>query len=294
MAVDVIVFIVHGQSSCLSDCIGPYVDSFVLNGHIPEVIVLDSTGNPAEANAAKESLARVNRRHKLSVSFASAREHERYLRKVDFQALEYAIGAGSPEVGAMINMGLLATAGRSALFIDADTRFEMAAPRLVSDKTPPPIIRKFDLIGRLSSGAGVLRTGTWGMSCTESNGCFYKSSQCDVPPFIPSHGWGQGIPWLLMKHCVPNSPPTHIPLAVRKMSGSDSLGMTYVPLLDLIHGLVDAGSVDGAGGKLLSHFSEFNFSEELVSYANLLASWSECMDYARSMDGQGVKIAYKP
>jgi len=292
MSVDVVVFVVHGQSSCLDDCMFPYVDSFILNGYRPEILVLDSTGAPAERNAAKESLSRLCRKYKLDGSYASAREHERYLRKVDLPALAYAVG--SPRVGGLINMGLLATAGKSALFINADTRFEVSSPKLVSDgDLPPPIVRKFDLIGKLSGGA-VSRVGTWGASCTTSNGCFYRSVACNVPPFIPSAGWGQVVPWFLMKNC--GALPADLPWAVREMSTPDGLEFKYAPLLDMIGSRVGPGGVADAGATLRAYLEEskVEFSPDLISYVNLLSSWSECMDYARSLHEQGVKIAYKP
>jgi len=294
MGIDVVVFVVHGQSSCFDDCITPYVDSFILNGHRPEILVLDSTDVAVESNASKDSLSRVCRKYKLNGAFASGREHKRYLRKVDCQNLGYAIGNGSPKVGGLVNMGLLATSSRSALFIDSDTRFEMASSMLITESDPkPPIVRKFDLIGKMSTG-GVSRTGTWGVSPSSGNGCFYKSRRCNIPPFIPSHGWGQGVPWFLMRTCDPNSLPLDIPLSVHGMGPVGSLDSLHTPILDLIHGLVGQGSLGAAGDKLLSHLSELEFSEELTKYASLLSSWDECVDHARSLSEQGVKIAYKP
>jgi hypothetical protein len=296
MSVDVVVFVVHGQSSCFGDCIDPYVDSFILNGHRPELMVIDSTDVPAERNAAKESLSRLHRKYRLKVSYSSKREHEKYLASADMPLLRHAVGGGTPEVGALVNMGLLATGGRSALFIDADTRFEMSSPRLVGDEEAlPPIVRRFNLIGEMS-GESVSRVGTWGRSCTTSNGCFYKSGACNVPPFIPSLGWGQGIQWLLMKSCAPDSLPTDLPLAVRKLSTLDGLCSEFFPLLDMIIDQVGPGGITDAGAKLEEYLdeSESEFDPDLISYVNLLSSWDECMDYAQDLHGRGVKIAYKP
>jgi len=289
MSVDVVVFVVHGQSLDLDDCINPYVDNFILNGHKPELLVLDSTAIPAEANAAKESLSRVCRKYKLDGLFASAREHKRYLRDTDLSALEYAVGDGTPGVGAMVNMGLLATSGKSALFIDADTRFEVSSS---SSLLNPPIVRKFNLIDKMPSETS--RMGTWGSSCTTQGGCFYRGRHSSLPPFIPDSGWLQGVPWFLMSRCSPSSLPVDLPWAIRKLSPSIGLSSSYTPLFDLIHGLVEPGSLAQAAEKLTDHLSEFDFNDKLVKYVNLLSSWGEVVDRSATLFERGVKLGYKP
>jgi len=227
----------------------------------------------------------------LNVSFLSRREHARYLNWVHFDPFRYAIGGdGLMGVGALVNIGLLATEGRAALFIDADTRFEVSAPGLVLN---PPIVRKFDLIGEMSSG-GPSRMGTWGMSSTTQGGCFYKSRNCSIPPFIPDAGWAQGVPWFLMSRCIPSELPADLPWAVKKLSPPVGLSSSYVPLLDLIHGLVDPGSMAKAAEKLTAHLAEFDFNDKLVKYVNLLSYWDEVIDRSATLFERGVKLGYKP
>lgn len=288
---DVVVFLVHGQSDSVSDCIDPYVDSFVSHDHRPEIMVIDSTDFPHEWNASKESLSRIYRKHKLKVSFSSRREHARYLNWIDSSAFRYAIdGDSSAGIGAMINMGLLATHGRSAVFIDADTRFEVSSPRA---SAVAPVIRRFDLIGEMSSG-GPSRMGTWGASCTARGGCFYKSKNCNIPPFIPDAGWAQGVPWFLMSRCLPLGLPIDLPWGVKKLTATEALSSSYTPLLDLIHDLVSPGSLVQAADRLTAHLSESEFDDKLVKYVNLLSSWNEVVDRSAILFERGIKFGYKP
>ena len=129
MEIEVVVFVVHGQSSSLSDCMDAYADNFAGYGHRPEVCVVDSTSDPSERNASRESLARVHRRHGLNVRFSSEREVEKFLSHGGPESLRYAM-TGDWRIGfgreAVLNRGLLIAHGRPALFIDADMRCAMA------------------------------------------------------------------------------------------------------------------------------------------------------------------------
>lgn len=298
MGVDVVVFVVHGQSSSLSDCMDPYIHGLISHGHRPEVLVIDSSEDPADRNMSKESLLKIHREHRLVVSFSSRREQERYLSKLDDGPLRYALGGDSIGTGALLNMGILSTMGRSALFVDADTRFEVSGCRVVAEgDLYPPIIRKFNLaLNMASRSKSVARMGLWGVSSSASGGCFYRNKECVIPPFIPSESWDQGVPWFLMSRYSPPCAPVSLPWAVRKLSAVKGLPMAYVPLMNMIYDVVGEGSLSGAAGDLAEYLSDSDqvYSDGLLKYIELLVSWDETMGHVDYLCEQGVKIGYKP
>jgi hypothetical protein len=265
-----------------------YIDGLVMHGHRPDILVITSSEDVAKRNRIKAALIDSHRKHKLDVLFSSKREHEKYLSKVDSPSLRYAVSGDSP--GALVNMGMLATIGRSALFIDADTRFEMSTPAIAD---APPIYRKYDLIGKMSAnGAAFSRSGTWGASCSDTGGCFYKSGDCDPPPFIPDAGWAQGIPWFLLSKYAPGCTTSDIPLAVRQMGIPSGLGSKYIPLVSPVINSVGPGGMSKAAEDLALHSDEFG--PEINKYIDLLSSWGETISHAESLHEQGVRIGYKP
>lgn len=287
MSVDVVIFIAHEKSSDSDDCMSAYIDSFALNGHKPDILVIVAGDDVAKRNRFKEALMTSHRKHGLNVLFSSRREHGRYLSKVQSPSLRYAISGDAP--GALVNMGVLATVGRSALFIDVDTRFEVSSPVVASS---PPIIRKYDLIGKMSAnGSAFSRSGTWGDHCSDTGGCFYKSRDCDIPPFIPDSGWAQGIPWLLFSRYA-ECATSDIPVAVRKMGAPISLKSEYIPLISPVVNSVGPGGMSKAAEDLALHSDDFG--PEITKYVDLLSSWGEVISHAESLHEQGVRIGYKP
>lgn len=129
MEIEVVVFVVHGQSLTLSDCMDPFVDNFCIHGWRPEILVVDSASGPVQRNVLKGYLSSVHRRYGLDVWYSSERETDAFLDRANSEHLRYAL-KGDPSTGvrveAVLNRGLLAVAGRSALFIDACTDFAIA------------------------------------------------------------------------------------------------------------------------------------------------------------------------